>query len=116
LADEMPLDPDRAAARARFGLPMHASVLAVLPGSRLGEIERMGPPFLAAAAIVRAALPDLAVLVPAANAGCRTALERLLEDGGDSAAGIRLLDGEARAAMEASDVVLMASGTAALEG
>src|SRR5690606_11468601 len=92
LADEMPLDPDRAAARARFGLPMHASVLAVLPGSRLGEIERMGPPFLAAAAIVRAALPDLAVLVPAANAGCRTALERLLEDGGESAAGIRLLD------------------------
>ena len=69
MADAMPLDPDRATARAGFGLPMHAHVLAVLPGSRLGEVARMGPPFLEAAARVRAAVPGLEVLVPAANAG-----------------------------------------------
>jgi lipid-A-disaccharide synthase len=85
MADAMPLDPDRAAARARFGLPMHAPVLALLPGSRLGE-------------------------VPAANAGCRAILERQ-----PGAEGALLLDGQARAAMEAADVVLLASGTAALE-
>ena len=113
LADAMPLEPDRAGARARLGLAMHDPVLALLPGSRLGEIERMAPAFLAAAARVRAALPGLAVLVPAANDACHAALRRQL-DGAD-APGVRLLDGDARGAMEAADVVLLASGTAALE-
>ena len=113
LADAMPLEPDRAAARARFGLSMHDPVLAVLPGSRLGEIERMGPAFLDAAARVAAALPGLAILLPAANPGCRAMLERQL--GASGLQGVRLLDGDARAAMEAADVVLLASGTAALE-
>ncbi|HET8818652.1 MAG TPA: lipid-A-disaccharide synthase [Xanthomonadaceae bacterium] len=113
LADSMPLEPDRAAARARFGLPMHDHVLAVLPGSRLGEIERMGPVFLDAAARVAAARPGLAVLVPAANAACRALLERQVADAG--IANVRLLDGDARPAMVAADVVLLASGTAALE-
>ena len=113
LADAMPLEPDRAAARARFGLPMHDHVLAVLPGSRLGEIERMGPVFLDAAARVATALPGLALLVPAANAACRAILERLVAEAGIT--GVRLLDGDARGAMEAADVVLLASGTAALE-
>ena len=113
LADAMPLEPDRAAARARFGLPMHDPVLAVLPGSRLGEVERMGPAFLDTAVRAAAALPGLAVLVPAANAACRAMLEQQVAAAG--AAGVRLLDGDARAAMEAADVVLLASGTAALE-
>ena len=113
LADAMPLEPDRARARAGFGLPMHDPVLAVLPGSRLGEVERMGPAFLAAAARVARSLPGLAVLVPAANDGCRALLERQVAQAG--VPGVRLLDGDARAAMEAADVVLLASGTAALE-
>ena len=97
LADAMPLEPDRAAARARFGLSMHDPVLAVLPGSRLGEIERMGPAFLDAAARVAAALPGLAILLPAANPGCRAMLERQL--GASGLQGVRLLDGDARAAV-----------------
>ena len=113
LADAMPLEPDRAAARARFGLSMHDPVLAVLPGSRLGEIQRMGSAFLDAAARVAAALPGLAILLPAATPGCRAMLERQLAASGLE--GVRLLDGDARAAMEAADVVLLASGTAALE-
>ena len=92
---------------------MHDPVLAVLPGSRLGEIERMGPVFLDAAARVATALPGLALLVPAANAACRAILERLVAEAGIT--GVRLLDGDARGAMEAADVVLLASGTAALE-
>ena len=114
MADEMPLDPDRAAARSRFGLPMHAPVLAVLPGSRLGEVERMGPVFLAAVDRARASLPGLQVLLPAANAGCRALLEQQLA--GQDATAVHLLDGQAREAMVAADVVLLASGTAALEG
>ena len=112
LADTIPLDPDRAAARAALGIPVHDPVLALLPGSRLGEIERMLPVFLDAAIGVAAELPELKVLVPAANAACREAIEHI-------AAGTPLaphvLDGDAQQAMIAGDVVLLASGTAALE-
>ena len=112
LADAIPLDPDRAGARAGFGIAVHDPVLAVLPGSRLGEIERMLPVFLEAATGIVAEFPELKVLVPAANPQCRAAIERL-------AIGVplalRILDGEAQEAMIASDVVLLASGTAALE-
>lgn len=115
LADEMPLDPDRAQARARLGLAQDAPVLALLPGSRLGEIGRLGAPFLAAAARVAAQLPGLRVVVPAANAACRAAIERLLPDAGIATPDIQLIDGNARTAMIAADVVLLASGTATLE-
>jgi len=115
LADTMPLDPDRAAARAELDLPADAPVLALLPGSRLGEIARLGEPFLEAAARVAREIPTLQVLVPAANAACRQAIERLLADPRLSAARFRLLDGRARTAMAAADVVLLASGTATLE-
>jgi len=112
LADAIALDPDRAAARARLSLPFHAPVLALLPGSRLGEIERMLPVFAEAASRVAAAVSDLQVLVPAANPQCRARIESLLHGSGLA---VQILDGQAQAAMIAADVVLLASGTAALE-
>ncbi|HSR65753.1 MAG TPA: lipid-A-disaccharide synthase [Xanthomonadaceae bacterium] len=115
LADAMALEPDQAVARAQLGLRADAPVLAVLPGSRLGEIARLGPDFLAAAAIVATEIPGLEVVVPAANAQCRAALERLLAAAPVPFPGVRLIDGKARTAMVASDVVLLASGTATLE-
>jgi lipid-A-disaccharide synthase len=111
LADEIPLQPDRDAARATLGEAADAPILALLPGSRLGEIQRMLPTFLEAARRLHADVPGLRVLVPAANAQCRGAIDAIV---GDSPA-IRVLDGQAQAAMIASDVVLLASGTAALE-
>ncbi|MCA1715168.1 MAG: lipid-A-disaccharide synthase, partial [Gammaproteobacteria bacterium] len=119
-ADTMPLEPDRAAARARWHIPMHDPVLALLPGSRLGEIERMGPVFIEAAVRVAQQMPGLRVLIPAADAACRAALERLLSalhpaGSVPHSPDFRLVDGQAHATMHASDVVLLASGTAALE-
>jgi lipid-A-disaccharide synthase len=111
LADAIALQPDRAAARMALGEPADAPILALLPGSRLGEIQRMLPVFIAAASRLQRDIPGLRVLVPAANAQCRDAIERIA--GG--ASGLRILDGQAQAAMIASDVVLLASGTAALE-
>ena len=113
LADAFPLSPDRAGARAQLGLAQDVPVLALLPGSRLGEIERLFPVFVEAARLVTVQLPGLAVVVPAANPACREAIERGLSQ--SSLANVMLLDGKAQAAMVASDVVLLASGTAALE-
>ncbi len=115
MADAMPLEPDRGAARARLGLAVDVPVLAVLPGSRLGEIGRLGAVFLEAAALVARHVPGLQVLLPAANAGCRAALSALLADPAHALPGVHLLDGQARDAMFAADVVLLASGTATLE-
>jgi len=115
LADTMSLDPDRAAARDALELSRDVPVLAVLPGSRLGEIERLGPVFLQAASLVSRQIPDLHVVIPAATPTCRVAIEPLLSDSRFPIPHSRLLDGNARTAMVASDVVLLASGTATLE-
>lgn len=114
MADEMPLEPDQAAARATLGLHACTPVLAVLPGSRLGEIGRLGKIFLEAARLVSESVPHLQVVVPAANADCRAALQPLVDQAGFSTPP-RLVDGLAREAMVAADVVLLASGTATLE-
>lgn len=115
MADAMPLEPDRAAARRALGVADDVPVLAVLPGSRLGEIQRLGPPFLDAVRIVASRILGLQVLVPAANEACARALEPMLPRAGLPASSLHLLDGRAREAMVAADVVLLASGTAALE-
>ena len=125
LADALPLHPDRFQAREALGLSLGAPVLALLPGSRLGEIAKLGSVFLEAAARSAEATPDLRIVVPAANPACRSALERLLESPALAAlpapqrdalrTRLLLLDGRAHEAMIAADVVLLASGTATLE-
>lgn len=113
LADRFPHRSDRGQARSALGIDPRATVLALLPGSRLGEIRRLAPAFLDAARALRAERPDLLVLVPAANAACGEALHGLLAARPDP--GIRVLDGQGHPALVAADIVLLASGTAALE-
>ena len=118
LADTMPLDPDREIARETLGLDPARPLLALLPGSRVGEIERVGADFLAAAARVLAVVPDLQVVAPMANMQARGAFERVLKAHPDAvalSAALRTIIGHARTLMIASDVVLLASGTATLE-
>ncbi|NWN83303.1 MAG: lipid-A-disaccharide synthase [Halomonas sp.] len=115
LADELPLENDRPAARAALGLTGDASVLAVLPGSRAGEIRFIGDTFLAAAERLCTARPALRVVIPAATPERRGELEALLAGYPALAERVTLLDGRARDAMVAADAVLLASGTAALE-
>ena len=114
LADAFPLQPDQAAARHVLSLPPDVPVLALLPGSRLGEIRRLGGDFLDAAALLLKQLPQLRIVAPMANAACRAAFEALAQK---STLGIALqvVDGNAHQAMIAADAVLLASGTAALE-
>jgi len=119
LADAFADEPDQAAARRTLGLPDAAPVLALLPGSRLGEIRRLGADFLGAAALLTQQLPQLRIVVPFASAECRAAFQQLLDAApGESipvGSRLHLLDGRAHDAMIAADAVLLASGTAALE-
>ncbi|HVX06146.1 MAG TPA: lipid-A-disaccharide synthase, partial [Rhodanobacteraceae bacterium] len=94
LADRFPLVPDRDVARRELGLPADAPVLAVLPGSRLSEIHRLGAIFMEATQRIAAEIPGLRIVVPCANARCRAALEKLLHD-----ASCALIDGQAHRAM-----------------
>jgi lipid-A-disaccharide synthase len=114
LADRIPMHSDAAAARAVLGLPAHGPLVAVLPGSRRGEVTRLGPPFAATLAWLRARRPELAFVAPMAGAAARRAFEQSLLDHAPGLA-VHLVDGRAEEAIAASDAVLLASGTATLE-
>jgi lipid-A-disaccharide synthase len=113
LADAIPLQAPRAAARAALGLPADAAVVAVLPGSRRSEIQYNGPVFLQAAARMHARRPGLRFVLPVAP-GLRPLIDPLLAA---HAAGvpITVIDGRSHEALAACDVTLIASGTATLE-
>ncbi|WP_424681299.1 lipid-A-disaccharide synthase [Frateuria sp. YIM B11624] len=115
LADRFALVSDRVGAREALQLPQDAPVLAVLPGSRPSEIDRLGAIFIEAARRVSAALPGLRIVVPAANAQVHARLKALLSSGPRDESAPLLIDGHAHEAMLAADVVLLASGTATLE-
>ncbi|HET7561612.1 MAG TPA: lipid-A-disaccharide synthase [Rhodanobacteraceae bacterium] len=113
LADRFPLLPDQDAARRELGLDPNAPVLAVLPGSRLSEIHRLGEIFLEAARRVATEIPGLQIVIPAANDRCREAISQIVAT--LAIADPVILDGHAHRALAAADVALLASGTAALE-
>lgn len=115
LADEMPLENDRMATRQALGLSQERPVLALLPGSRANEIRFLGDTFLAAAEQLCQRHSALQVVIPAATADRRREISALLDHYPLLAGRTILLDSQAREAMVASDVVLLASGTAALE-
>jgi lipid-A-disaccharide synthase len=114
LADRIPLESDRAAARASLGLPQGAPIVAVLPGSRAGEVARLGPPFAATVRWLAERRPDLEFVAPMANDTARRLFDRELSK---RAAGVRvhLVDGRAQGALAACDAALVTSGTATLE-
>lgn len=115
LADELPLENDRQAARQTLALPAQAPVLAILPGSRGNEIRFLGDTFLRAAEVLCQRNEALHVVIPAATHQRYLEITQLLASYPTLSERVMLLDGQAREAMVASDAVLLASGTAALE-
>jgi len=114
LADRIPLQPDTLAARRNLGLDEQAPVLAILPGSRGGEVERLGGLFLEAAKWIQSRRPDLQLAIPCVN-GEREEQVRALVDALDVKLAVTIVRGRSREVMAAADVVLLASGTATLE-
>lgn len=113
LADEIATPPDQSESRAALGLP-EAEYVALLPGSRMGEVKYLGPAFVAAGAWLVEQRPDLRFIVPAASVGIRDAMDALIVREGLSDK-VQVFDGSAREVLGAADAVLLASGTATLE-
>ena len=113
LADRFPLEPDTRRYRFELGLESSESVVSLLPGSRMSEVGRLAPLFLAAARILDKESGPHRYLLPAATPRIAAYLRTLI-DGIDGLC-VEILDGGSEAAMGASDAVLLASGTASLE-
>lgn len=114
LADRIALQPDRAAARQTLGIADDARLLALLPGSRNGELRKLGRLFLDTAHWCLQRQPDLQFVLPCANPERRAQMEAILAESGLKLP-LTLLDGQAQEALAACDAVLIASGTATLE-
>jgi lipid-A-disaccharide synthase len=113
LADAIPLEVPRDAARAKLGLAADAPVVAVLPGSRRGEVLHNTPAFLQTVALLSQQRPDLRFVLPVVP-GFRAAIEAMVQLHAPKAP-LQLLDGLSHEALAACDVTLIASGTATLE-
>ncbi|KAF1023867.1 MAG: Lipid-A-disaccharide synthase [Paracidovorax wautersii] len=114
LAGVIPLAPDRAAAKARLGIPVDdVPLLAILPGSVASEIGHNGPVFLAAAAELQRRGRQLRLVLPTLPA-LRPVVERQIQAAG-LAGHVILLEGRSHDVLEACDLTLIASGTATLE-
>lgn len=112
MADRLPLEPDMAAARQALGIETSGPVIALLPGSRRGEVKRLAPIMLEAARRILLARPTAHFLIPAATDAVEAGLRELA---GASALPVAVLRGQSQQAMTAADVVVLASGTATLE-
>jgi lipid-A-disaccharide synthase len=111
LADTIPLQADRAAARAELGLP-DGPLVALMPGSRGGEVGRLASVFFEAAERLQVLKPGVRFVLPCASPQRRAQIETLLEG---RTLPLTLLDGQSHLALAACDAVLIASGTATLE-
>lgn len=116
LADEIPLIPQKDTARQALSIPANKKVLALLPGSRMGEVSRLLPVFLETAQLLLANDKDLFFVIPAATGLIYDIIQKEINKlSNDEIDSFQILAGDSRLAMEASDVVLLASGTATLE-
>ena len=113
-ADETPIHANAVDARRALGINVDGPVVAVLPGSRVGEVSRLGILFARAAKILLDSYPSMRFVTPVARPGLRSMIETAISKAGVSDS-FTLLDGQSEAAMLAADIVLLASGTAALE-
>jgi lipid-A-disaccharide synthase len=115
LADLLAGFPDRAAMREQLRLPRAGKIIALLPGSRVSELEQMGGLFVDTALRIAATVPEAVFLVPLATRETRDLFETELHRRETGELRLTVLFGHAHEAMAAADVVLVASGTATLE-
>lgn len=113
LADAIPVDIDRAGLRRSLALQAK-TLVAILPGSRMGEVMRLGSLFLDTARWLQARRPEVEFVIPAATPRLRTLIEQQLQSGQHKLP-VTVVSGRAREVLGAADAALVASGTATLE-
>jgi len=115
LASKIPLKVDRQAARIRLNIKKEENVLAILPGSRASEVKRLSRPFIETALVCKNEIPSLHIIVPLANeltiSIWKSQLKMYAPD-----LSVQVVQSDTATAITASNVVLVASGTATLEG
>lgn len=116
LADQIPLAPGRVEARAQLRLGDATTAVALLPGSRRGELEAHADLFIDTASRLAARRPGIRFFVPLATRETRDWFETRLYAREARGLDLTILFGHARLAMQAADCALIASGTATLEG
>ncbi len=113
LADQLDDAVTPAGGRQLLGLA-EAPTLAVLPGSRGGEVGKLAEPFAQAVALLVRDIPGLQVVTPVAKPSLAALMQAAIRQHAPQVTWT-LLPGQSRHAMQAADVVLLASGTATLE-
>jgi len=117
LADKIPFESDMQGARDELNLPSENPVVCLMPGSRGSEVEKLAPVFIQAAELILKQSPNVQFILPAANEARQQQIEEVLTShAGSKDLPLRVLDGQSQQCMKAADVVLLASGTATLEG
>jgi lipid-A-disaccharide synthase len=115
LADLIPLEVDRAAAKEKLGLAKVRPVFALLPGSRQSELDYMGGLLIETAVRLRARFPECVFLVPLVSRETRQLFEAAMWKAGAQDLPFKMLFGHAQEALAACDAAVVASGTATLE-
>ena len=114
LAEMIPMQPDMMAARQALDLPENKQLVAILPGSRMSEAKMLSQLMFEAAAKISKQQPGVEFVIPLATAAIREHVESVLAGMQDRPV-LHLIDGRSREVMAAVDVIMLASGTAALE-
>lgn len=115
LADSIPFESHTEDARQTFHFEKNEKVVCLMPGSRGSEVEKLAPVFIQAAEKVFQHNPDVRFILPAANNARMQQIENLMSEMAPSVK-IEVVDGNSKTCMQAADVILLASGTATLEG
>lgn len=114
MAAQSPENPDASFAKKKLGLDLEKSYTALLPGSRMSEIEKMTPTYLAAAKKLNLIYPEMEFLIPAVHSAARELIEQYL-DLDNPRFRVHLIDGKADLVLEASSQAIVTSGTATLQ-
>lgn len=115
LADEMQFNASAQVARQQLGLDLAKPILGVLPGSRTKEVQALGAVFLETAQVLNTKYPDLQIVIPTVRTDLKAQLQTIQQTVAADLP-VTYLDGQSRLVMQAADYLLMASGTAVLEG
>ncbi len=115
LAARIPMRPCIEAARNRLGLPHAGTLIALLPGSRKLELQRMTPPFLQTAALLHKQYPELRFAASLLDDAAIRQMREIQSTIAQEDLPLALFKGQAHDVLEAADLALLTSGTVTLE-